>query len=185
MPQQRNRIPLSEMTQEKLDALYTERDQYAGALHRVKERAAQTRTLQLLGVRRYGEPDTTPIAIEGSASCGLFSDHVRNECIGLSHTDLRGAYGLIHLTTEDALRLSDLLRAMAGTEDTTPSLVPVPVETFDQLVRVAMWVSRGRSMAFTPDPDPRLGSVYPDATARHALGALDDAGLLQQFRTSP
>lgn len=63
--------------------------------------------------------------------------------------------------------------------------VPVPVEAFEQLVRVAMWVSRGRSMAFTPDPDPRLGSVYPDATARHALGALDDAGLLQQFRTSP
>ncbi|WP_037688642.1 hypothetical protein, partial [Streptomyces scabiei] len=46
----------------------------------------------------------------------------------------------------------------------------------------AMWVSRGRSMAHTPDPDPALGSVYPDAAARHALGALDDAGLLEQYR---
>jgi hypothetical protein len=57
------------------------------------------------------------------------------------------------------------------------------VETLERLVRVAMWVSRGQSMAHTPDPDPALGSVYPDATARRALGALDDAGLLQQFRT--
>ncbi|MDX2986415.1 hypothetical protein [Streptomyces caniscabiei] len=63
-----------------------------------------------------------------------------------------------------------------------PELVSIPVEALEQLVRVAMWVSRGRSMAHTPDPDPALGSVYPDATARRALGALDEAGLLEQFR---
>jgi hypothetical protein len=72
--------------------------------------------LRLLGVRRYSEPgQTTPITVQGMHACGLYSDHVRNGCIGLSYTDQRGGYGLIHLTTEDALRLSDLLRAMADT----------------------------------------------------------------------
>ncbi|MDX3183476.1 DUF6085 family protein [Streptomyces sp. ME02-7008A-1] len=54
--------------------------------------------------------------------------------------------------------------------------VPVPSEAFDRLVRVAMWVSRGQAMAHVPDP--QLGGGYPDAAARAALGALDDAGLL-------
>ena len=72
--------------------------------------------LTLLGVRRYSEPgQTTPITVQGAKACGLHSDHVRKGCIGLSYTDQRGGYGLIHLTTPDALRLSDLLRAMADT----------------------------------------------------------------------
>jgi hypothetical protein len=75
--------------------------------------------LTLLGVRRYSEPgQTTPITVQSMHTCGLFSDHVRNGCIGLSYTDQRGGYGLIHLTTADALRLSDLLRAMAATNAT-------------------------------------------------------------------
>ncbi len=72
--------------------------------------------LTLLGVRRYSEPgETTPITVQSRHACGLFSDHVRRGCVGLSYTDQRGGYGLIHLTTADALRLSDLLRAMADT----------------------------------------------------------------------
>ncbi|MFJ2568978.1 DUF6085 family protein [Streptomyces halstedii] len=64
----------------------------------------------------------------------------------------------------------------------TPDAVPVPHEAFDRLVRVAMWVSRGQSMAHTPDPSPLIGARYPDTAARQALGALDDAGLLNTYR---
>lgn len=64
----------------------------------------------------------------------------------------------------------------------TPDTVLVPQEAFDRLVRVAMWVSRGQSMAHTPDPSPVVGARYPDAAARKALGALDDAGLLDAYR---
>ncbi|MFJ3083018.1 DUF6085 family protein [Streptomyces halstedii] len=60
--------------------------------------------------------------------------------------------------------------------------VSVPPEAFDRLVRVAMWVSRGQSMAHTPDPSPLIGARYPDAAARKALGALDDVGLLDTYR---
>jgi transcriptional regulator with XRE-family HTH domain len=58
----------------------------------------------------------------------------------------------------------------------------VPVDALNRLVRVAMWVSRGRSMAFAPDP--LLGGVYPDATARAGLGLLDEAGLLDAYKQS-
>ncbi|MBP5915884.1 hypothetical protein ACH3XX_42320 [Streptomyces scabiei] len=61
-------------------------------------------------------------------------------------------------------------------------LLPVPEPVLRDLVKVAMWVSRGHSMALTPDPSPFVGTAYPDATARRALGALDDAGLLDQYR---
>lgn len=48
----------------------------------------------------------------------------------------------------------------------------VPREVFDQLVKVAEYVSLGESMARRP------GVAYPDATARFALGALHELGLL-------
>ena len=54
----------------------------------------------------------------------------------------------------------------------------VPLSAWDALITVAKWVSRGRSAALDADPDIAL--CYPDALARHALGALDDAGLLGQ-----
>jgi len=60
--------------------------------------------------------------------------------------------------------------------------VSVPPEAFDRLVRVAMWVSRGQSMAHVPDPATLIGARRPDAAARAALGALDDAGLLDTYR---
>jgi hypothetical protein len=50
--------------------------------------------------------------------------------------------------------------------------VTVPKEAFDALVTVAAHVSAGHGAAHLP------GQPYPDATARRALGALDDAGLL-------
>ncbi|WP_060880910.1 hypothetical protein [Streptomyces scabiei] len=61
-------------------------------------------------------------------------------------------------------------------------LYPVPAPVLRDLVKIAMWVSRGQAMAFTPDPSPFVGKAYPDATARRALGALDDAGLLARYR---
>ncbi|MGW2113810.1 helix-turn-helix domain-containing protein [Streptomyces zhihengii] len=81
------------------------------------------------------------------------------------------------------------LEALAAVFDVPPEellvgpavgTVSVPTEALDRLVKVAMWVSRGRSMAHTPDPI--LGPVYPDATARAALGLLDEAGLLDSYR---
>ncbi|MGW9299567.1 hypothetical protein ACWHA3_01915 [Streptomyces cyaneofuscatus] len=74
------------------------------------------------------------------------------------------------------LAVLEVLRAMDEMDDS----VPVPPRAFDRLVRVAMWVSRGRSMAHTPDP--QISGSYPDAAARFALGALDDAGLLNTYR---
>jgi len=105
------------ITDAQLDALYADRDQARAALQRIAARRHEMRPLDLLGVRRYSEPgQTTPVTIDSRASCGLFSDHVRAGCIGLSYGDRRGGYGLIHLTGADALRLSDLLRAMTSPE---------------------------------------------------------------------
>lgn len=50
--------------------------------------------------------------------------------------------------------------------------IGVPPDAFGQLVRVAAYVSRGRSA---------VDHTYPDGTARYALGALDDAGLLPRI----
>ncbi|MFI0900513.1 hypothetical protein [Streptomyces sp. NPDC020983] len=105
------------ITDAQLDDLYADRDRAHAALRRIADLRREERPLDILGVRRYSEPgQTTPIAIDGRDSCGTFSDHVRAECIGLSYTDRRGGYGLIHLTAQDALRLADLLRAMASPE---------------------------------------------------------------------
>jgi hypothetical protein len=54
--------------------------------------------------------------------------------------------------------------------------VSVPRDALRGLVEVAEYVSNGSFYnAATDEP-------YPDAKARRALGALDDAGLLEQFR---
>lgn len=54
----------------------------------------------------------------------------------------------------------------------------IPLTAWEALITVAKWVSRGRSYALDADPD--IAPAYPDAAARHALGALDDAGLLDR-----
>ncbi|MGW0948501.1 hypothetical protein ACWD4O_38925 [Streptomyces sp. NPDC002623] len=63
-------------------------------------------------------------------------------------------------------------------DDGYPSIVlrGIPLTAWDALITVAKWVSRGRSFAFDADPD--IAPAYPDASARRALGALHDAGLL-------
>jgi len=77
-----------------------------------------TGEVQILGVRRFGEDGLTPVVIDGKRVCGTVSDHIRNGCIGLEVTyPGRGGTGLFHLTSADALRLSDLLRAMASTNE--------------------------------------------------------------------
>lgn len=52
----------------------------------------------------------------------------------------------------------------------------IPLSAWDALITVAKWVSRGKSFAL--DADPAIAPCYPDASARRALGALHDAGLL-------
>ena len=52
----------------------------------------------------------------------------------------------------------------------------IPLSAWEGLITVAKWVSRGKSFALDADPD--IAPAYPDATARRALGALHDAGLL-------
>jgi len=84
-------------------------------------------TLEIIGVRRWGEDDVTPIAIDTRAACGAWSDHYRNGCIGIEIKSGRGGYGLMHLSTADALRLSDLLRALATTEGDRIAIDP-PIE---------------------------------------------------------
>ncbi|QES45232.1 hypothetical protein DEJ49_33370 [Streptomyces venezuelae] len=68
-----------------------------------------------------------------------------------------------------AIRDAYLAEAMQGT-------VPVPRDALRRLVEVARWASSGPFFnAATDEP-------YPDAKARRALGALDDAGLLDQLK---
>lgn len=62
-----------------------------------------------------------------------------------------------------------VLAAMLGDRFGRRPDIGVPPDAFDRLVRVAAYVSIGRSA---------VDHNYPDATARYALGALDDAGLL-------
>jgi hypothetical protein len=62
-----------------------------------------------------------------------------------------------------------------GTE-AGPGSITIPLAAFDQLVKVAMHVSLGKSAAFHQD------SPYPDVVARFGLGALHEAGLLDAYR---
>jgi len=55
------------------------------------------------------------------------------------------------------------------------STITIPLAAFDQLVKVAMHVSLGKSAAFSQ-------GAYPDATARFGLGVLDDRHLLDDYR---
>jgi hypothetical protein len=50
--------------------------------------------------------------------------------------------------------------------------IPVPARTLEALVQVAAYVSSGAGY--------RQTAPYPDATARRALGELDDLGLLRK-----
>jgi hypothetical protein len=71
--------------------------------------------LASLSVRRWGEDEGTPIVLDNRRACGTLSDHYTRGCIGL-RIEGPGMTQLVHLTTDEALRLSDLLRAMAATD---------------------------------------------------------------------
>lgn len=58
----------------------------------------------------------------------------------------------------------------------------VPLSAWEGLITVGKWVSRGKSSALDADLD--IAPCYPDATARFALGALHDAGLLDTLGDS-
>ncbi|GLP64366.1 hypothetical protein TUSST3_09860 [Streptomyces sp. TUS-ST3] len=105
---------------ETMESLRAERDTYRAALQRVKDRRAEPRVVELLGVRRANEDgETTPIAIDGRDACGNGrpSDHIRLGCLYLSWTDRAGQYSSLHLTGADARRLADLLHAMTDEGD--------------------------------------------------------------------
>lgn len=71
-----------------------------------------------LGVRRWGESSTTdevPIVIESKTVHGGSAGCTARGCIGLAVRG-GGLSRLVHLTTDEALRLSDLLRAMAESD---------------------------------------------------------------------
>lgn len=70
--------------------------------------------LKTLTVRRWGENDHTPVVLDARDVCGTWSDHFKRGCIGLA-LEGQGMTSLVHLTTDEALRLADLLRAMAAT----------------------------------------------------------------------
>lgn len=74
--------------------------------------APEVKRLLTLTVRRFGEDELTPIVLDDRKACGTATDHLRRGCIGL-HLEGGGMSGLVHLTTDEALRLSDLLRVMA------------------------------------------------------------------------
>lgn len=75
-----------------------------------------TARLLSLMVRRFGEDNPTPVVIDDRRACGTFSDHLDRGCIGLQVCG-NGWHDLIHLTSDEALRLADLLRAMAKTNE--------------------------------------------------------------------
>lgn len=58
----------------------------------------------------------------------------------------------------------------------------IPLSAWDALITVAKWVSRGKSFALDADPD--IAPRYPDASARRALGALHEAGLLPETKSA-
>lgn len=83
-------------------------------------RAVDYRDVQMVEVRRFGSDDTTVIALDGKQLCGLGGAHIDRGCIFMRFGDVhRNGRGVqVHATTQDALRLSDLLRALASTEET-------------------------------------------------------------------
>lgn len=63
-----------------------------------------------------------------------------------------------------------------GFESDKPDTVTIPLLAFSALVKVAQYVSVGKSLVGSQ------GKSYPDAKARRALGYLDDVGLLPTTR---
>lgn len=88
--------------------------------------------------------------------------------------------GRCALSTEEPPEPTVSIGRVEDFEDGQPGIVlrSIPMPAWDALITVAKWVSRGKSFALDADPD--IAPCYPDASARRALGALHDAGLLDQ-----
>lgn len=85
---------------------------------RAEGRAVEYHDVSLIEARRFGSDDNTVIALEGKTLCGDGGSHRENGCVFLRFGDeARNGRGIqVHATTADALRFSDLLRALASTE---------------------------------------------------------------------
>ncbi|MCM8552269.1 hypothetical protein [Streptomyces sp. STCH 565 A] len=93
------------------------------------------------------------------------------------------AWGRCALAPESARPEPTISIGRVETEaDGQPGIVlhSIPVTAWDALITVAKWVSRGKTMAL--EADPAIAPAYPDAAVRRALGALHDAGLLDQHQ---
>lgn len=93
--------------------------------------------------------------------------------------------GRCALSTEEPPEPTVSIGRVEDFEDGQPGIVlrSIPMPAWDALITVAKWVSRGKSFALDADPD--IAPCYPDASARRALGALHDAGLLDQSAPAP
>lgn len=92
----------------------------------------------------------------------------------MSAAECRSPAGCHRVVTCDpgcAISSRHLAEQLAAARD----LITIPLAAFDGLVKVAAHVSYGKSAAFSQGP-------YPDSTARVALGALDEAGLMDNYR---
>lgn len=87
-------------------------------------------------------------------------------------------WGLCAHATQPEPRIS--ISRVEPMDDGHPGIVlrSIPLPAWEAAITVLKWVSRGRSFAL--DADPGIAPSYPDAAARRALGALHDAGLLDQ-----
>lgn len=100
------------------------------------------------------------------------SGYIRSPHLG-GKQDAFGIVGRVTLKLEHAP-----WRRCPAVDDAPPAdvsaLVEIPRGAYEDLVRVAEYVSIGRT-GVNHQPD---GSPYPDRAARRALGSLDAAGLL-------
>jgi hypothetical protein len=71
------------------------------------------RRLSALSVRRWGEDDPAPIVLDDRDACSdTWSGHHAKGCIGMTVRLASGGEAFVHMTSDEALNLSDLLRAM-------------------------------------------------------------------------
>lgn len=113
-----------------------------------------------------------PVTIDGHTFLINGMDHKSWGNVASPHPG--GTDDSFGIANEITLRLQHApWRGCPAVEPEASPYVQVPRDAFDALVKVAEYVSYGRSaVGYQPD-----GAPYPDALARRALGALGDHGL--------
>lgn len=125
------------------------------------------------------QPGMDPVHCPGHGQPETVADWHAAGCARACSEQHTYAWGRCALAPESARPEPTISIGRVETEaDGQPGIVlrSIPLTAWDALITVAKWVSRGKAMALDADPD--IAPAYPDAAARHALGALDDAGLL-------